>query len=216
MYNIRKATDICPVLFIMLKMTNDSPREKCRPQYKELLKSTIQVKQLKEPSLTYVKVKHKATKRNFPKEEDNKEVKEKQAKTSNGTATLKENTNITISNNGQNGHSSLHDNDIAMDDNEEVRWIQEMTREKEEAARKVEEQKKMEKKVEEERKKVAESKIQAKPAYKMTQQEKWLEMQRQKEEEKKKAEKPNVSQANQLENIAEAFERKRQRRMAAR
>ena len=50
----------------------------------------------------------------------------------------------------------------------------------------------------------------------MTQQEKWLEMQRQKEEEKKKAEKPNVSQANQLENIAEAFEKKRQRRMAAR
>merc|ERR1712013_708482 len=108
-------------------------------QAEEAKKKRLEVK---EPGLNYVKVKHKATKRNFPKEDANKEVKEKQAKTSNGTpSTPKDNS---IKTNGiQNGHGP-HENDNTMDDNEELRWIAQVTREKEEAEKKAEEQKNIE------------------------------------------------------------------------
>ena len=163
-------------------------------QAEEAKKKRLEVK---EPGLNYVKVKHKATKRNFPKEDANKEVKEKQAKTSNGTPTT-QNDNSIKTNGIQNGHGP-QENDITMDDNEELRWIAQVTREKEEAERKAEEQRK----IEEEKKKLENNKIESKesktvkPAYKMTQQEKWLEMQRQKEEEKKKAEEKGSSSVSQ-------------------
>ena len=163
-------------------------------QAEEAKKKRLEVK---EPGLNYVKVKHKATKRNFPKEDTNKEVKEKQAKTSNGTPTTEKDDSIKT-NGIQNGHGP-HENDITMDDNEELRWIAQVTREKEEAERKADEQKK----IEEEKKKSENNKIESKesktvkPAYKMTQQEKWLEMQRQKEEEKKKAEEKGSSSVSQ-------------------
>ena len=185
-------------------------------QAEEAKKGRLQVQ---ESGIIRVKVKRKTLKRKDANDGGTDEVKGKQAKVSNEKAALQVNGNATnvIYTNGVATTEDVHMEDIS----EEVSWIQQMKRDKEEANRKAEEEKKLreEKEAKENKRKVEgsnESKEDVPKA--LTQHEKWLALKARMEEEKNKenTDVKKVSQAEQLENIAEAMEKKRLRKMAAR
>jgi len=93
---------------------------------------------------------------------------------------------------------------------EEVAWAMKMKKDQEEARRKEEEQK------EKEVYKITSNDNREPKPKKKTQEERMREMKEKFEEERKRKENPKQSQADQLVNIAEVMERKRQRRMDAR
>ena len=160
--------------------------------------------EVKETKISIVTVKRQSAKQNFLKrtnaESDVKENPAKVVKT--GQLGNKNKTN-----------GAVHQSDIVMDDlSEEKSFIEQVKRQQEEETKRLEEKRKLQEKKEAEER--SQSGLESRPK-RLTQEDKMRALKEKMEQDKNKVNGAEVSQADQLLNIAECMEKKRLRRLAA-